>query len=187
HRRPVGRRRLDHAHDPAGQHQRHRDHDRRARERPDPRQAEGEAGGLMLRIFIALLALFASLPAQAHPAPLSYLDLRYEEERGLVGTLTVHEFDLMHDLRLEDPAELRDPHVLIHRMEEAIGPMLAQRFEIAGDEPLRIHWEYAEPVADHEAVRLWFRAEGPLGGKLTYRGDLFPYDPGHQTFVNIYD
>ena len=31
-----------------------------------------------------------------------------------------------------DPAELRDPHALIHRMEEAIGPMLAQRFQLAG-------------------------------------------------------
>lgn len=147
-----------------------------------PRPGEG--------FLIALLLLFALLlaaPAQAHPAPLSYLDLRYEEERGLIGTLTIHEYDLMHEMGLEDPAELRDPHALIHRMEEAIGPMLVQRFRLEGERPLRIHWEYAEPVADHEAVRLWFRAEGPLGGKLTYHGDLFPYDPAHQTFVNVYE
>jgi hypothetical protein len=53
----------------------------------------------MLRFLFVVLALVASVPAHAHPAPFSYLDLRYEE-RGLVGTLTVHEFDLMHELDL---------------------------------------------------------------------------------------
>ena len=141
----------------------------------------------MLRFLLVLLALVASTAAQAHPAPFSYLDVRYEDERGLVGTLTVHDFDLMHELKLEDPNDLRDPHILLHRMEEQIGPLLAQRMTLEGAEPLRLHWEYAEPLAGQDAVRLWFRAEGDLGGKLTYQGDLFPYDPAHQTFVNIYE
>ena len=141
----------------------------------------------MLRYLLALFALVAAVAAQAHPAPFSYLDLRYEDERGLVGTLTVHEFDLMHELKLEDPSSLRDPHVLLHLMEERIGPLLAQRIELAGAAPLRIHWEYAEPMVEQDAVRLWFRAEGELGGKLTYRANLFPYDPAHQTFVNVYE
>lgn len=141
----------------------------------------------MVRLVIALLALLSAAVVQAHPAPLSYLDLRYEEERGLIGTLTVHEFDLVHELELEDPAQLRDPHVLLHLMEERIGPLLAQRMQLEGGVPLRIHWEYAEPLAEQDAVRLWFRAEGDLGGKLTYKGDLFPYDPNHQTFVNVYE
>jgi hypothetical protein len=141
----------------------------------------------MPRFLLALIALVASVAAQAHPAPLSYLDLRYEDERGLVGTLTVHEFDLMHELKLEDPVQLSDPHVLLHLMEERIGPLLAQRMQIDGDVPLTIHWEYAEPLAGQDAVRLWFRAEGELGGKLTYQGDLFPYDSNHQTFVNVYE
>ena len=141
----------------------------------------------MLRYLLALFALVAAVAAQAHPAPFSYLDLRYEDERGLVGTLTVHEFDLMHELKLEDPSSLRDPHVLLHLMEERIGPILAQRIELAGAAPLRIHWEYAEPMVEQDAVRLWFRAEGELGGKLTYRANLFPYDPAHQTFVNVYE
>lgn len=136
---------------------------------------------------VGLVALLLAIPAQAHPAPFSYLDLNYDEERGLVGTLTVHEFDLMHELDLSDPAELRDPHVLIHRMEETIGPLLASRIALAGEAPLDLHWEYAEPLAEGDAVRLWFRAEGPAGGKLTYSGDLFPYDPAHQTFVNVYE
>lgn len=141
----------------------------------------------MLRWLLALFALVASVAAQAHPAPFSYLDLRYEDERGLIGTLTVHEFDLMHELKLEDPGDLRDPHILLHRMEEHIGPLLAQRMQLASDEPLKIYWEYAEPMVEQDAVRLWFRVEGDLGGKLSYQGDLFPYDPAHQTFVNVYE
>ena len=156
--------------------------------KPDPIAIDRRTDGrVMFRWLLACLALFASSPAQAHPAPLSYLDLRYEDERGLIGTLTVHEFDLMHELGLEDPAQLRDPHVLLHLMEERVGPLLAQRMQLESSAPLRIHWEYAEPLAEQDAVRLWFRAEGDLGGKLTYQGDLFPYDQAHQTFVNVYE
>ncbi|WP_305095594.1 HupE/UreJ family protein [Croceibacterium aestuarii] len=141
----------------------------------------------MLRLVLALLALLAAGQAQAHPAPFSYLDVRYDPERGIVGTLTVHDFDIAHDLELTDPAQLQDPHLLIHMMDD-IGPMLAKRFVLAADgRPLDLAWEYAEPLAGQNAVRLWFRATGPPGGKLTYSGEMFHYDPQHQTFVNIYD
>lgn len=140
----------------------------------------------MLRMIVTLLALLASVPAAAHPAPFSYLDLQYDERRGLIGTLTVHEIDLAHELGIEDPAELRDAHALIHRLDE-IGAILGARIQLTGDAPLVLHWEYIEPLPDQQAIRLWFSATGPPGGKLTYSGDLFPYDPAHQTFVNVYE
>ena len=61
----------------------------------------------MLRFLLALAALVASVAAQAHPAPFSYLDVRYED-RGLVGTLTVHEFDLMHDRGISREGDILD-------------------------------------------------------------------------------
>jgi hypothetical protein len=137
-------------------------------------------------VILLLLALLVSLPAAAHPAPFSYVDLKYDDERGLIGTVTVHDFDLMHEFGLEDSNELDDPHLLIHRMDD-VGTLLGQRIELTGDAPLELHWEYAEPLPDSDAVRLWFSATGSPGGKLTYRGDLFPYDPAHQTFVNVYE
>jgi hydrogenase/urease accessory protein HupE len=139
----------------------------------------------MFRLLEFVLALVLAAPAQAHPAPFSYMDLRYEEG-ALEGTLTLHELDLMHELRIDSPAELRDPHHLIHRMEE-IGALLAGRMRIEGNEPLKIEWTYAEPLKGHDAVRLYFRVVGPRGGSLTYDSNLFPYDPQHQTFVNIYE
>ena len=42
----------------------------------------------MFRILALLVAFVASAPAHAHPAPFSYLDVRYEGER-LTGTLTI--------------------------------------------------------------------------------------------------
>ena len=139
----------------------------------------------MFRFLAFLLALALAAPAQAHPVPYSYLDLRYEGE-ALEGTLTIHDIDIAHELRIEDPAELRDPHHLIHRLEE-IGALVESRMRLQGSEPLDLEWTYVEPLENDEAMRLYFRAVGPPGGALTYDSDLFPYDPQHQTFVNVYE
>ncbi|MGX7895773.1 HupE/UreJ family protein [Tsuneonella sp. HG222] len=140
----------------------------------------------MLRFLLAILALLAAAPAAAHPAPFSYLDLRYEGDK-LTGTLTIHDFDAAHELQLGDPRVLKDPHFLIHQL-GLLDQMLAKRFALSNDDgPLALEWTYIEPVEGQDAIRLWFEATAPPGGKLTYRGDLFPYDPQHQTFVNVYE
>jgi len=148
------------------------------------RNDEGR-GGLFLRLLAILLALLIAAPASAHPAPFSYLDLRYDKD-GLGGTLAVHEIDLAHELRIADPALLKDEEYLEHTLPE-IGPVLAARIRLAGDGPLEIQWTGIEPMPGRDAVRLTFRVAGKPGGKLTFDSDLFPYDPQHQTFVNIYD
>jgi hydrogenase/urease accessory protein HupE len=139
----------------------------------------------VFRFLAFLLALTLAAPAQAHPAPFSYLDLRYEGE-ALEGTLTIHDIDIAHELAIDDPAELRDPHHLIHRLEE-IGALVEGRMRLQGSEPLDLEWTYVEPLENDDAMRLYFRATGPRGGTLTYDSNLFPYDPQHQTFVNVYE
>lgn len=140
----------------------------------------------LLTLLLALLpALLLAAPASAHPVPFSYLDLRYDAD-GLGGTLTVHEIDLAHELGVEDPALIEDAHYLTDATGQ-IGWILGQRMELAGDAPLDIEWTAIEPLPDRDSVKLYFRVTGPTGGKLTFDSDLFPYDPQHQTFVNIYD
>ena len=140
----------------------------------------------MFRILALLVAFLASAPAHAHPAPFSYLDVRYEGER-LTGTLTIHDIDAAHELQLDDPTVLKDAHFLIHQL-GVLDVILAKRMELAGEAgPIELKWTYIEPLPGQDAMRLWFEATGPPGGKLTYAGDLFPYDPQHQTFVNVYE
>ena len=52
-----------------------------------------------LRSLATLLVLTAVCvrPAAAHPAPFSYLDVRFSSS-GLSGTLVLHDFDLAHEL-----------------------------------------------------------------------------------------
>ncbi len=140
----------------------------------------------MFRILAVLAALLASIPAHAHPAPFSYLDVHYDGEK-LTGTLTIHQIDAAHELGVADPSVLKDPHYLIHQL-GWLDQLLDSRMSLANDAgPIELEWTYIEPLPNRDAVRLWFEATGPPGGKLTYQGDLFPYDPQHQTFVNVYE
>src|SRR5688500_12530036 len=70
------------------------------------------ADSAMPRLLLSLcLALVAAAPAIAHPAPFSYVDVRLD---GAVidVTVTVHEFDVAHDLAVPDPARLLLPALL---------------------------------------------------------------------------
>ena len=107
----------------------------------------------MFRFLAFLLALALAAPAQAHPVPYSYLDLRYEGE-ALEGTLTIHDIDIAHELRIEDPAELRDPHHLIHRLEEIGASMTYGEIDpdIFGEELEQPGYERVERIAAVGAV-----------------------------------
>jgi len=91
------------------------------------------------RYVLLLLALLASHPAQAHPAPFSYLDVRYEGDK-LTGTLTIHDIDAAHELRIDDPAVLKDAHFLIHQL-GVLDQIIDRRFTLANDAgPLALKW-----------------------------------------------
>jgi HupE / UreJ protein len=133
-----------------------------------------------------LAVVVAASPAVAHPAPFSYLDLHLEG-RALTGTLVLHDFDLAHDLGVS-PDALVDPAVVAGKREAIralVGPRLI--FLVDGRET---PWELVgvRPVPDRSGVELTWRAEaGSAIGRLTLRAVLFPYDPSHQTFVNVYE
>ena len=142
------------------------------------------------RFVIVLLAALAMSvlsvrPAAAHPAPFSYLDIVYRNG-GIDGTLVIHTIDAAHELKISTPDTLLDSSVLAAQR-DALTAILARRILLKGGEPLTPMWTSAEPMRAEQALRLRFRLDGAQPGALTIDTDLFPYDPQHQTFINIYE
>jgi hydrogenase/urease accessory protein HupE len=134
-----------------------------------------------------LLALALATFGLAHPVPYSYLDLRLAPER-LTGDLIVHVIDLAHDLNLSPAEILLDPATAESKKTE-IFELLRSRLSIdAGGQRTSIEFERIETLPDRQAVKIYFHI--PLSkppGVLKINASLFPYDPQHQTFLNIYD
>ena len=133
------------------------------------------------------LALLASTRAFAHPVPFSYLDLRLQPN-VIEGTLVAHIFDVAHDLNVEPPEKLLEPSIVSERA-GAIIALLSPRLMLTADGvPLRGEWSNVEIVTERQSLRLHVRY--PLArpaGTLTVAAITFPYDPNHQTFLNIYE
>jgi hydrogenase/urease accessory protein HupE len=143
-------------------------------------------GHHVLAVVAAVLCLAAlSLPAQAHPAPFSYLDLHLEQGR-IDGVVTVHVIDLAHELQTDEPALLLDQSELSRRYSQ-IGSILAARLQVGDGTLPPLEWQSIAPVAGDDAVRLAFTIAAPPPAALRVEAQLFPYDQAHQTFVNIYE
>ncbi|HEU0105254.1 MAG TPA: HupE/UreJ family protein [Vicinamibacteria bacterium] len=143
----------------------------------------------MRRLGLALLiALATAARASAHPAPFSYLDVELGE-RAVEVTLVAHAFDIAHELGLASPDDALDPALLARRQDDLVARLLP-RFRLAADERVLSCRSSAAPeaVPDRSAVRLRFTcpSDGPAG-VLRVRAALFPYDPAHQTFLNLYE
>ena len=137
------------------------------------------------RWLAVLLALILVAPASAHPVPFSYLDLEVRDE-AIEGRVRVHLVDLAPVLGLADPRALLDPAVrAAHR--DRIERYLASRLALEGDGFRRAEWGDAQVVDEREALQLEFRIPDPPPGALLIDTALFPADPNHQTFVNVYE
>jgi len=143
----------------------------------------------MRRLALALLiALATASLAAAHPAPFSYLDVELGE-RAVEVTLVAHAFDVAHELALASPEEALDPALLAKRRDDLVAG-LASRFRLAADDRVLSCRSSAAPEAlpDRSAVRLRFSCDTDSpAGVLRVRAALFPYDPAHQTFLNVYE
>lgn len=134
---------------------------------------------------VAALVLCAS-PAGAHPAPFSYLDLHLDED-GLSGTLVVHDLDAAHDLGVANADTLLDPATAV-RYRDALVALLGPRLALAVDgAPATITWGAIDVVPDRQSLRLSFAVSRSRPGRVGINAYIFPYDPIHQTFINIYE
>lgn len=132
------------------------------------------------------LALCLAAPAAAHPAPFSYLDLHLDAG-GVRGTLVVHDLDAAHDLGITNADSLLDPAVAA-RHRDALVALLAPRLSLEFDgRPVTIVWGDIDIVADRQSLRLAFTVTDTRPGHVALRAYVFPYDPIHQTFVNVYE
>jgi hydrogenase/urease accessory protein HupE len=143
----------------------------------------------MRRLALAVLgALAAASPAAAHPAPFSYVDVALREDAVDVAVVA-HVYDLAHDLEMDDPEDLLDSAVIANRT-DALSALLAPRFEIAADGRALYCKPSGAPSAapDQQSVRLRFAcASDGAAGVVRVRTVMFPYDPKHQTFLNVYE
>jgi hydrogenase/urease accessory protein HupE len=133
---------------------------------------------------VAILVL--SQTASAHPVPFSFLDV-YLTKSGIQASLVLHDFDLAHDLGISPPERLRDPSLLLERL-SSIQALVSERLHIIADgQELNPHWNMPEVLADRQAVRVSMELPGLKPRRLGISTLMFPYDPVHQTFVNVYE
>jgi hydrogenase/urease accessory protein HupE len=138
-------------------------------------------------LFLSLVVVALGRSASAHPVPFSYLDLTLRADR-LDGTLVAHVIDVAHDLSI-DPADRLLDGPLVDTLTPRLYALFESRMTIAVDgRSIAPSWAGVQILADRQALRLRFTA--PLRtapGLMTVRVSLFPYDPIHQTFLNIYE
>lgn len=140
---------------------------------------------LLLSLLVAFFAF--ARPASAHPAPFSYLDLQLHEQ-SIDGSLTVHTIDVAHELGFEEPQTLLDESVLASQYSN-IKALLEERIVLTDGNGVRIvvHFSGVTALPEDDALQLTFGLAAPPPPALTVATALFPYDPAHQTFVNIYE
>lgn len=134
-----------------------------------------------------LMAFVLVQSASAHPVPFSFLDF-YLTSSGMEATLILHDFDVAHDLGISPPERLHEAAFLAERA-PSIRALLADRLQVTADgKSLKPDWGSPEALVDRQAVRVVLRFPGVSApGKLGISANMFPYDPMHQTFVNIYE
>jgi len=143
----------------------------------------------MTRTFgwLAAILLVCAAPAQAHPAPFSYLDFRVGPSQ-LTVSIVVHVLDVAHDLQVSEKIlgaqETLQPHA------PAVVALLRGRIRLAanGRELTSGVWSMPQAIPDRQALKVdvTYPLDAPLG-VLSLSTHLFPYDPVHQTFVNVYE
>ena len=141
-----------------------------------------------MRVRVLLLALVMALAAssaRAHPAPFSYLDVVFRNG-GIDGTLVVHIIDIAHDLGITPVERLLD-NAVVERERQRIADLIGPRILLRTNRRLALEWQSLELLRDEQAVRLKYRIAGEQPGAVTIDTNLFPYDPNHQTFINIYE
>ena len=136
----------------------------------------------------AAVGLIAPSGAAAHPVPFSYIDVQLRP--GAVDvTVVAHSFDVAYELKLEPVDAILDPARLAARGGEVVS-ILRGRLSIAADGTILTGTEWSAPEAlpDRQSIRLRGRLMLPRpAGRIDVTTVMFPYDPQHRTFLNVYE
>ena len=139
---------------------------------------------------VALLVLVVGClvrAVQAHPIPFSYLDLRINDGQ-IEGTLVAHIVDLAHDLNVALPETLLDPKIADSKR-DAIREIVKSRLVLVADgQPVDSELLGIEMLSDRQALSVGLKLNTTTKpSALRIQCALFPYDPQHQTFLNVYE
>jgi len=136
---------------------------------------------------VAAGLLAIASPVSAHPVPFSYVDIQLQPS-GLDVSLVVHIFDVAHDLNVTPPERLLEADVVSERA-AAIRALLAPRLQLDADgRRLTADWSGPEILRERQSLRLRVHYPAPsAAGAVALNTVMFPYDPQHQTFVNVYE
>ena len=136
---------------------------------------------------LALTWLLAQGSAHAHPVPFSYLDIRLQPD-AIDGTLVVHILDVAHDLVHRASRAPARSGVCGDSVRAQSRGSSASGCKVALDgQGTPVDWLRLEVAPERQSLRLHFRipsARAPASMRIA--GSLFPYDPNHKTFVNMY-
>jgi len=142
------------------------------------------------RPFLAALAAVLALtaPLLAHPTPFSFVDIRLTG-RTIDLTVVAHIFDVAHELGIDPPERLLDSSVAEPRQRDIVELVTSRIHLAAAGQALDCRATPApELLRDRQsiAVHVVCPTSGPTA-VVRIRAVMFPYDPIHQTFVNIYE
>lgn len=142
----------------------------------------------MLRLPLLGLFFLAGIAASAfaHDEPTSFIDLRLTSA-AIEVSATASVTDLAHDLPGLEPAMLLQPATLVARRAD-ISALVLNRMKFTGDgSPLKLELQDILAVPEKRDLHLIYSATWSAAPD-TLRADalLFPYDPRHRTFINVY-
>jgi hydrogenase/urease accessory protein HupE len=128
------------------------------------------------------------VPLSAHPVPFSYVDIRLQSG-SLELTVAAHTFDLANELKIQPPEKLLE-HDTLNAEGDRIARLFGDRLTIGADGGTLTAptWSAPEVLPDRQSIRL--RASYPLArpvGRIDVATLMFPYDPQHKTFLNVYE
>jgi hydrogenase/urease accessory protein HupE len=144
---------------------------------------------LWLAVAVFVLGTRAA-PAWAHPAPFSYIDISVAQG-SLDVAVVAHIFDVAHDIGIDQSATLLEPEVVGARDREIVA-LLQPRFHVDVDGRSVVCAPSAptEIMSARQSLRVRFSCAIPGGsmpGTVAVVALMFPYDPAHQTFLNVYE
>ncbi len=122
----------------------------------------------------------------AHDEPTSFIEIRLNSA-GMDVAITASITDLAHDLPDVEPDMLLHPATLAAQQGQ-VAELVRSRLKLSADGGLlTLQLRDIIPVPEKRDLRLVFAHSWPVApGTLRAETVMFPYDPRHRTFVNVY-
>ena len=143
-----------------------------------------------MRRVLLIFSLLLAVPSlsHGHPAPFSFVDFELQDT-AITVNVVAHAWDVAHELGIEPPERVLD-EALLRSGAEHLENIFRERLRLTTDgrQVVLEQWSIGEPLRERQAVRFQSTLSiDSVPGVVDLSADLFPYDPQHQTFLNVYE